>query len=258
MLDLALPVVFILATIGLVGGIGITALGPGGVLVTIGLFALTDLPPTVVAGTSIVTHIGTGLLGTAVFVRSGQLREPITRRTSITLAATAVVGAPVGVLVNSMFSVKAFGLLLGLFVTVVALLVLYRERRAQHVSGTATHPRHPLTVLVVLGLGISVVSGLFGVGGPMLSVPVLIAISVPLLPALAAAQAQSVVIASIGSIGYAAQGTIDWPLAVLVGVPEVIGVVIGWKVAQGVPTRGLKLVLVAVLLALAPYLALQG
>jgi hypothetical protein len=47
----ALPVLLILATIGLVGGIGITALGPGGVLVTIGLCALTELPSTVVAGT---------------------------------------------------------------------------------------------------------------------------------------------------------------------------------------------------------------
>ena len=38
-----------LVLIGLVGGIGIAALGPGGVIVTIGLFALTDLSPSAVA-----------------------------------------------------------------------------------------------------------------------------------------------------------------------------------------------------------------
>nr|WP_274636033.1 sulfite exporter TauE/SafE family protein [Microbacterium bovistercoris] len=257
MLELGLPVLILLVAIALVGGIGITALGPGGVLVTIGLFTLTDLTPAMVAGTSIVTHIGTGLLGTAVYLRSGQLREPVTRRTSVVLAATALVGTPIGVLVNSLFSVRAFGVLLGVFVAVVALLVLSRERRTRHLPEGAD-PRHPLALLVLLGLGISVVSGMFGVGGPMLSVPVLIAIGVPLLPALAAAQAQSIVIASVGSVGYAMQGAVDWPLALLVGIPEALGVVIGWRIAHAIPTRRLKVALVAALLALAPYLALHG
>lgn len=35
--------------------------------------------------------------------------------------------------------------------------------------------------------------------------------------ALAAAQAQSLVIATIGTIGYALRGSIDWPLALVVG-----------------------------------------
>lgn len=257
MLDLGVPILLLLVVIALVGGIGITALGPGGVLITIGLFALTDLSPAMVAGTSIVTHIGTGLLGTAVYVRSGQLREPVTRRTSIVLAATAVIGTPIGVLINSLFSVKAFGVLLGVFVAAIALLVIYRERRGGS-AAEGTHPHHPLPLLIALGLGIAVVSGLFGVGGPMLSVPVLIAIGVPLLPALASAQAQSIVIAAVGSVGYALHGAIDWPLAVLVGIPEAVGVVIGWKIAHAIPTRWLKIALVVVLLALAPYLALHG
>ena len=75
-----------LVLIGLVGGIGIAALGPGGVIVTIGLFALTDLSPSAVAGTAIVTHVATGLMGTAVYLRSGQLRDPATRRMSTVLA----------------------------------------------------------------------------------------------------------------------------------------------------------------------------
>ncbi|MGO1236504.1 MAG: hypothetical protein ACTHY8_03935 [Microbacterium gubbeenense] len=41
------------------------------------------------------------------------------------------------------------------------------------------------------------------------------------------------------------------------GIPEVIGVVIGWRIAHSVPTRGLTYALVVVLLALAPYLMLR-
>jgi uncharacterized membrane protein YfcA len=255
--ELAPVILILLAVIGLIGGIGITALGPGGVLLTIGLFVLTDLSPPAIAGTSIVTHVATGLLGTAVFVRSGQLRERVTRRTALILAASAVVGTPLGVLINSAFSARTFRVLLGGFVAVVAILVIYRERRSVKQTDPV-HPRHPTPLLVALGLGIAVVSGMFGVGGPMLSAPLLIVIGVPLLPALATAQAQSVVIASIGSIGYAAHGAIDWPLAVVTGVPEAIGVVVGWRIAHAIPTKWLKIALVVVLLALAPYLALRG
>jgi hypothetical protein len=69
-----------LALCGLIAGIGITAVGPGGVLVTIGLFALTGLSPAEVAGTAIVTHVATGAAGTAAYVRSGRLREASTPR----------------------------------------------------------------------------------------------------------------------------------------------------------------------------------
>lgn len=256
MAGLALPVLVLLVVIGLVGGIGIAALGPGGVLVTIGLFALTPLSPAAVAGTAMVTHIATGLLGSAAYTRSGQLREPLTRRTALILCGTAALGAPVGVLVNASMSGRAFGILLGAFVALVALLVVHREWLTRG-EVEPVHPRHPAALLVALGLGVSVVSGMFGVGGPMLAVPLLITVGLPVLPALAAAQAQSVVIATVGSIGYLARGEIDWGLALLVGVPEAIGVVIGWKVARSIPTRRLRYALVTALLLLAPYLALK-
>ena len=244
----------LLALSGLAAGIGITALGPGGVLATIGLFAFTALPPTAVAGTALATHVATGLLGTLAYVHSGQLRDPITRRTALILAATAVVGTPAGVLINSMISGRAFGLLLAAFVATIAMLVWYRERRA---TPTVTTHR-PTTVLVVIGVGVAAASSVFGVGGPMLTVPLLVLTGAPVLPALAAAQAQSVVIATVGTTGYVLQGAVDWPLALLVGVPELAGVLIGWKLARVLPTRRLTCALIVSLLALAPYLALHG
>lgn len=255
MAGLDVPVLALLAVLGLVGGVGITAFGPGGVLVTIGLFAFTDLPASAVAGTAIVTHIGTGLLGSAAYLHSGQLRERLTRRTAGILCASALAGTPLGVLVNTAISHRSFGALLGVFVAVVAVLVWYREYR----PGTRRDSEHAsLPVLAVLGFGVAVASGLFGVGGPLLTVPLLVVLGVPLLASLAAAQVQSVVIAAVGTAGYLADGSISWSLAVLVGVPELVGVLIGWKIAHALPTRTLKYALVCVLLALAPYLALRG
>ncbi|MGJ3561683.1 TSUP family transporter [Streptomyces sp. INA 01156] len=149
------------------------------------------------AGTSIVTHVATGVLGTAAYTRSGQLREPGTRRVAGILAGTAVLGTPVGVLLNSLVSTRAFGVVLGVLVAVVAALVWHRERHRP-----AAAPARP-SAPVVAGLGfvVAVVSGVVGIGGPMLTVPLLVALGVPVLESLASAQAQSIVIAGVGTVG---------------------------------------------------------
>ena len=254
MAGLSTPVLVLLGLFGLVGGVGITALGPGGVLPTIGLFALTGLSSAEVAGTAIVTHVATGALATAAYTRSGQLRDPETRRSALILCATALVGTPLGVLINTVVSKRVFGLVLAVFVTLVAVLVWLREHREP--AGTAAHP--PMALVGGTGFAVAVASGIVGIGGPMLTVPLLIAFGVPVLESLAAAQAQSIVIAAVGTVGYLAHGAINWPLAALVGIPELAGVLLGWKIAHAVPTRGLKYALVAALLAVAPYLALHG
>ncbi|WP_020494894.1 sulfite exporter TauE/SafE family protein [Sciscionella marina] len=246
--------VVLLGLFGLLGGIGITALGPGGVLPTIGLFVLTGLSPAQVAGTAIVTHVATGALGTGAYLRSGHLREPANRRTALLLAGAALPGTALGVLLNAHVSARAFGILLGVLVVLAALLVLYRERHAEE----AERARPGTLTVLGTGFAVAVVAGIVGIGGPMLTVPLLLAFGVPVLESLAAAQAQSIVIAGIGSIGYAASDAIDWPLAVIIGVPELAGVLIGWVIARRVPTRLLKRVIVVALLALGPYLALHG
>ncbi|MCH6163154.1 sulfite exporter TauE/SafE family protein [Streptomyces marispadix] len=272
----------LLALFGLAGGIGITAVGPGGVLPTIGMFLLTGLSPSGVAGTAIATHIATGALGTAAYTRSGQLRDPRTRRIALVLSTAALVGSPLGVFFNTLADGRVFAILLAIAVATTGILVWLRERRTAGTadaaraadsgggptssdpgtgsgagSGTGPASLSPVTT-AALGLLVAVAAGLFGLGGPMLSVPLLVIAGLPLLPALAAAQAQSVVIASVGTVAYLVHGSVDWALAVLVGVPELAGVMIGWKIAHAVPTRKLKYALAGTLLALAPYLALHG
>lgn len=255
-----------LALFGLVGGVGITAVGPGGVLPTMGMFLLTGLSPTTIAGTAIATHVATGALGTYAYTRSGQLREPATRGTALLLCVAALVGTPLGVLLNTLLSGRAFGLLLAVAVAVTGVLVWVRDRRERRSDDTGGPERRAAegrrapgpAAAVALGVLVSAAAGLFGLGGPMLSVPLLVLCGLPVLPALAAAQAQSVVIASVGTAGYLLHGSLDWGLAAVVGVPELAGVLVGWRIAHAVPTRHLKFALAATLVALAPYLALHS
>jgi uncharacterized membrane protein YfcA len=251
---MGLPALVLLAVVGLVGGIGITAVGPGGVLPTIGLFALTGLSPAQVAGTAIVTHIATGTSGTCAYTRSGQLRERDTRRIALILAGTALLGTPLGVLTGAAVSRHVFAIVLGGVVAVAAGLVWHRSRHAR--AALLDHP--PTTLVVALGLAVSAVSGVVGIGGPMLTVPLLAAVGLPVLRSLACAQAQSIVIATVGTVGYLAHGTIDWPLAALVGFPELAAVLVGWKIAHALPARALRNTLITTLCVLAVYLIVQG
>jgi uncharacterized protein len=70
------------------------------------------------------------------------------------------------------------------------------------------------------------------------------------------AQAQGVFIAMFAALGYLTQGAVSGPLALLVGVPLLAGVLVGWKVAHFVDPARLKVVLGGVLILVAPTLVL--
>ena len=249
---LAAGTLLLLGLFGFAGGVGTTALGPGGVLVTIGLFVLSGLPPAAVSGTAIAANLGAAILGTGAFARSGQLRGPDTRRMAALLMAAAVVGTPVGVLVNAHISGGAFGVLLGVCVGAIGILLYLRDRRRGHAPATSGTPA--ARMVLPLGFAVAIVSGLFGLGGQLLSVPLLLAVGAAMLPSLGAAQAQSIVIAGVGTIGYALRGAIAWPLVPVVGVPLLVGALVGWRIANVVPTERLRSLLALALIVTGAYL----
>ena len=79
-----------------------------------------------------------------------------------------------------------------------------------------------------------------------------------MLPALGAAQAQSVVIAGVGTVGYALRGAIAWPLVLVIGVPLLVGALVGWRIANVVPTERLRSLLAVALIAVGAYLIVHN
>jgi uncharacterized membrane protein YfcA len=170
------------------------------------------------------------------------------------------VGTPVGVLANARVSGSAFGVLLGVCVSAIGALVYVRERqqREQHATIPPGGRALPWTVVLPIGLAVAVVSGLFGLGGQLLSVPLLISAGVAMLPALGAAQAQAIVIAGVGTIGYALRGAIAWPLVVVMEIPLLAGALVGWRIAGAIPAERLRATLAAVLIATGAYLIVHN
>lgn len=246
--------VALLVLIAFFGGVGTTTLGPGGIFVTIALYTITTFPSATVAGTASATFIATGLIGTAMYVRSGELRGAH-RRTAIVLAAASILGALAGSELNTYLPDRVFGLLLSVFVTVVGINIVYREYFGidPWFAVDFTSPLG-LAVVTLVGTGVGILGGLLGVGGPVIAVPILVLVGMPILVALGVAQVQSVVLAGAATANYASHQAVSVPYVVLIAVPQTMGAFVGWRVAHLIDPERLRIILGLVLICLGPVL----
>lgn len=102
----------------------------------------------------------------------------------------------------------------------------------------------------LLGLAAGFLSGLFGVGGGILIVPVLV-IALHMNQRLAHGTSLGAVlpIAASGVVGYAVEGQVDWPVAVALIVGAMAGALIGTHALQILPVRVLAYAFSILLLA---------
>ncbi|MFP9061660.1 sulfite exporter TauE/SafE family protein [Natrialbaceae archaeon A-chndr2] len=247
----------ILFIIALFAGVGISAIGPGGIFVTVSLFLLTPISSAEVAGTASLTFIFTGLLATALFYRSGEFSQGFAREIGIILSVTSIIGAYTGSQANLGISDMVFGYLLSLFAMVIGFVIIYREIIGLESSNyfQFISKRRRRSVLGTLGFAIGFVGGLLGVGGPVVAVPIFVLLGIPMLVALAVAQVQSIFISGFATFGYFMSDGVSVPIAILVGVPQLIGVVIGWKIAHRVDQNRLRILLGIVLIITGPIIA---
>jgi uncharacterized protein len=106
--------------------------------------------------------------------------------------------------------------------------------------------------LAVIGTAAGAFSGLLGVGGGSVIVPLLIVwLAFGEREATGTSMMAIVVIAALAVSLQAAYGNVDPPNAALVGVPAIAGVVVGTAVQQRVPERVISLLFAALLIVIA-------
>jgi uncharacterized membrane protein YfcA len=117
--------------------------------------------------------------------------------------------------------------------------------------------RHVL-LLVAVGLISGVMSGLFGIGGGTVTVPLLLLwLHYGEREAAGTSLAAMVVTAALGSAFHHTYGNIDVAKAALVGVPAVGGVMLGTWIQQRIQTYTIALVFSAMLVVVALELAIS-
>ncbi len=113
------------------------------------------------------------------------------------------------------------------------------------------------TTIRLAGIGIlaGAFSGLFGVGGGAVIVPLLLASGYGERRATATSLSAIVVIASVAVLAQVGYGNVDFGKAALLAVPAVIGVGLGVTLQQRIPERAVSLLFALLLLAVAIELA---
>ncbi len=113
-------------------------------------------------------------------------------------------------------------------------------------------PRDRAFKLFAIATAAGTFSGLFGVGGGTIIVPLLILwLGYGEREATGTSLAAIVVIAAFATVGQALYGNVDVPKGALVGVPALAGIVAGTAVQQRIPERAVALLFAAFLVATA-------
>ncbi len=112
--------------------------------------------------------------------------------------------------------------------------------------------------LVLIGLVAGFFSALFGVGGGVVIVPLLILfVGWEMRPATATSLAAIGITATAGVVTYVVHGEVEPVYALLVGVPAALGAVGGATLQQRVPVRTLSFLFAVVLTAIAIRMLVQ-
>lgn len=106
--------------------------------------------------------------------------------------------------------------------------------------------------LAAIGTLAGLFSGLFGVGGGVVMVPLLVLwLGYGLREATGTSLAAIVLIAGVAVVAHAGYGNVDVEKGLLVGLPAVGGVVVGTWLQQRLPQRAIGLAFSAVLVGVA-------
>ena len=217
----------------IVGGL-IGTVGVGGILLIPALSGLGGLTTHAAMATSLFSFIFTGLLGTWLYCKHGSIHWGIT----IPVCIGGLVGGYPGALANAIAPAWILNLILGCIIIFAGIYALFPAK-----GGTITYRpgdgRQRLQLLLI-GATVGFGSGLTGVGGPVLSVPLMVILGFTPLTSIATSQVIQITAATSGSISNFANGFVDLHMALLVTVAELAGVVAGAKLAHSVSSGVLK------------------
>lgn len=230
--------------IGLVSGVlsGLFGVG-GGIVMTPGLQVVLDAAPIVALATPLPVILPTALTGALTYRRAGEIDE----RAAAWMIGPGVLASIAGALLTDVIDTH-------LLLLITAALLAYQavgllRGRGGH-RGRSFEPTP--SMFIGIGLFAGFVSGLLGIGGGLVMVPMMAGwLAVPLKRALGTSLLAIAALVIPGTIVHAALGHIDWALFVVVTMGAVPGAFVGARVALGTHERTLRLLVGGALLMVA-------
>lgn len=264
----------ILLLIGVVSAIFGSIVGLGGGVIIVPLLVLLGQPllgesvtSQLAVGTSLAVLIFTALSATYTYGKQGR----VDFRTGWLFFATSGPAAMLGAYLTNGISQGPFQLSFGLFMLVMFGLMVAKEKlkplrlnwsiQRTFTDGSGQVHTYGYNLLLALAIGICVglISGLFGIGGGSLFVPLMVLLF-RFPPHVATATSMFVILLSsiLGSGVHIWNGNVDWLLFAALAPGALIGGRLGAVIASRLSGRQLLWLLRGTLLAMAFYLIVQG
>ncbi len=216
--------------VGLVGGLFSGLFGVGGGLLMVPLLMWwARMEQRRATATSLVAIVPTGVVGAIGYGVGGQIDVVA----GLIIGAGAVAGAPIGTwLLRRLPIVWLRWMLIAGMLAAAAYLILVEPDRGAALTLTALS----IVGLVVLGLAMGMLAGLFGIGGGVVAVPVLIALfGMGDLLAKGTSLLAMIPAAIVGSVTNVRAGLVRIRDGLIVGITAVAGSVFGVALAFVIP-----------------------
>lgn len=232
--------------IGLVAGLlsGMFGVG-GGILIVPALLYLAKLDPKVASGTSLLAIVPVSIVGAATYAVGGHVDLLL----AVLLAVGSILGAPVGSWLLKRISRTALRLAFVAFllVVVVSLFLVVPSRD----SVIAFDPL--LSVAVVeLGFVTGICSGLLGIGGGVIIVPMLVLLfGASDLVAKGSSLLMMIATGASGTVANVRQRTVDVKAALAVGIAAACTTTFGAWIAASLSPRAANIAFAVFLVLIA-------
>lgn len=234
----------ILGSLGLVGGVlsGLIGVGGGIFFVPALIFVMGwDIKEAVAV--SLVIIIFSSLSGT---IRNLRTDDPINWRAATILATTVAPSALIGVAISRISP----SILVEVVFAIILLLLVYPTARGALNLGQSI--KIPTVLVIAAGIIIGTLSGLVGVGGGVLMVPLMVlGLGLRTKVAIATSLVITFCTGVVGSIGYIATGFDQFASLPPLVIGSIVGAWLGVRLRVHTPDKALRVVFAGFMVAVA-------
>jgi uncharacterized membrane protein YfcA len=230
-------------------GLLLGVLGGGGSILTVPVLAYAvGLPAKEAIATSLPIVGLASLVGAASHWRQGN----VALATAVPFGLAAMLAAYAGSRLAGLVSGVAQLALLGVVMLAAAISMLRGGIGPRQAD--AERPTH-LALLLAVGLGVGLLTGLVGIGGGFLIVPALVLLAaVPMHRAIGTSLVVITMTSVAGFTGYLADGvTVRWGFLLVFAAIAVAGILVGSRVGRRLPQATLKRAFAVFLLLMAAF-----
>ena len=227
----------LLAVIALLAGTFIGTVGVGGILLIPAFIFFAGLNTHEASATALFTFLFTGILGTYLFQKKGSIHLGATFPVCLGAIIFSYIGAESNIRIDE-FLLRG---IIGVLVVIAGLFALLAppKRNLESAQQFELNVKN-FTLLFFVGVISGFGSGLSGAGGPLFSVPLMLALKFNPLLTIGVSQVLQIISAGSGSVANSINDVIRFEWAIYILVFELIGIYIGVQIAHRVSLDKLR------------------